>query len=269
LIRPRCSRWRHGPLSGRWVMMKRCFDRCSACSTNKRPGGFPLATSDGGRSGSRVGWRFSHQTSSRFMQRGRRPLHFVVQRTMLPATTGRAMRSSRRSNLLRSAAATHVRSCSPSSVLSRATNHPEACGGAVRSNRSSTHLPSIYQNAQKRHGTARACGWRSTAFSRVLFRRRRLHVRIVRAEDRQRAFDRFWRARSGHGSGLGPSIVRRLVQADGGRSNSQHEWVGSKRLCDFAGPSPTYGDSCGRLASVAVKSQQPAGHPELRRRAGD
>jgi two-component system, OmpR family, sensor kinase len=31
-----------------------------------------------------------------------------------------------------------------------------------------------------------------------------------------RAFDRFWRARSGDGSGLGLAIVRRLVEADGG-----------------------------------------------------
>lgn len=35
-------------------------------------------------------------------------------------------------------------------------------------------------------------------------------------EDRDRAFDRFWRARSGPGSGLGLAIARRLVQADGG-----------------------------------------------------
>ena len=36
------------------------------------------------------------------------------------------------------------------------------------------------------------------------------------AEDRARAFDRFWRGRSGEGSGLGLAIVRRLVEADGG-----------------------------------------------------
>ncbi len=36
------------------------------------------------------------------------------------------------------------------------------------------------------------------------------------AEDRRRAFDRFWRGRSGEGSGLGLAIVRRLVEADGG-----------------------------------------------------
>ncbi len=37
------------------------------------------------------------------------------------------------------------------------------------------------------------------------------------AEQRQRAFDRFWRAGSdGEGSGLGLAIVARLVQADGG-----------------------------------------------------
>jgi signal transduction histidine kinase len=36
------------------------------------------------------------------------------------------------------------------------------------------------------------------------------------AEERKRAFDRFWRARGGEGSGLGLAIVRRLVEADGG-----------------------------------------------------
>ncbi len=37
------------------------------------------------------------------------------------------------------------------------------------------------------------------------------------AEQRERAFDRFWRAGSGAGgSGLGLAIVRRLVEADGG-----------------------------------------------------
>jgi signal transduction histidine kinase len=35
-------------------------------------------------------------------------------------------------------------------------------------------------------------------------------------DDRARAFDRFWRQRSGEGSGLGLAIVRRLVEADGG-----------------------------------------------------
>ncbi len=36
------------------------------------------------------------------------------------------------------------------------------------------------------------------------------------AEDRRRAFDRFWRGRAGEGSGLGLAIVRRLVETDGG-----------------------------------------------------
>jgi signal transduction histidine kinase len=36
-------------------------------------------------------------------------------------------------------------------------------------------------------------------------------------EERERAFDRFWRAGPGEGSGLGLAIVRRLVEADGGR----------------------------------------------------
>lgn len=35
-------------------------------------------------------------------------------------------------------------------------------------------------------------------------------------DERNRAFDRFWRARAGEGSGLGLAIVRRLVEADGG-----------------------------------------------------
>jgi signal transduction histidine kinase len=35
-------------------------------------------------------------------------------------------------------------------------------------------------------------------------------------EERERAFDRFWRAGPGEGSGLGLAIVRRLVEADGG-----------------------------------------------------
>jgi signal transduction histidine kinase len=38
------------------------------------------------------------------------------------------------------------------------------------------------------------------------------------AEERERAFDRFWRGRgSGEGSGLGLAIVKRLVAADDGR----------------------------------------------------
>lgn len=36
-------------------------------------------------------------------------------------------------------------------------------------------------------------------------------------EQRERAFDRFWRAGSGPGSGLGLAIARRLVELDGGR----------------------------------------------------
>ena len=49
-----------------------------------------------------------------------------------------------------------------------------------------------------------------------------LHVRDegpgLTAEQRTRAFDRFWRAGSGHGgSGLGLAIVKRLVEADEGR----------------------------------------------------
>jgi signal transduction histidine kinase len=35
-------------------------------------------------------------------------------------------------------------------------------------------------------------------------------------DERERAFDRFWRGRAGPGSGLGLAIVRRLVEADGG-----------------------------------------------------
>ena len=35
-------------------------------------------------------------------------------------------------------------------------------------------------------------------------------------EGRRRAFDRFWRGRTGEGSGLGLAIARRLVEADGG-----------------------------------------------------
>ena len=35
-------------------------------------------------------------------------------------------------------------------------------------------------------------------------------------EQKARAFDRFWRARSGHGSGLGLAIASRLVELDGG-----------------------------------------------------
>jgi signal transduction histidine kinase len=35
-------------------------------------------------------------------------------------------------------------------------------------------------------------------------------------DERARAFDRFWRSRSGEGSGLGLAIVRRLVEQDSG-----------------------------------------------------
>jgi signal transduction histidine kinase len=34
--------------------------------------------------------------------------------------------------------------------------------------------------------------------------------------ERQRAFDRFWRAGTGPGSGLGLAISKRLVELDGG-----------------------------------------------------
>lgn len=40
-------------------------------------------------------------------------------------------------------------------------------------------------------------------------------------EQREHAFDRFWRARAGAGSGLGLSIVRRLVEVDGGEVELQ------------------------------------------------
>jgi signal transduction histidine kinase len=47
-----------------------------------------------------------------------------------------------------------------------------------------------------------------------------LHVRDegqgLSPDERRRAFDRFWRGRSGEGSGLGLAIVRILVEADGG-----------------------------------------------------
>ena len=36
------------------------------------------------------------------------------------------------------------------------------------------------------------------------------------SEQRDRAFDRFWRASKAPGSGLGLSIARRLVELDGG-----------------------------------------------------
>jgi signal transduction histidine kinase len=36
------------------------------------------------------------------------------------------------------------------------------------------------------------------------------------ADQRERAFDRFWRASKAPGSGLGLSIARRLVELDGG-----------------------------------------------------
>jgi signal transduction histidine kinase len=38
----------------------------------------------------------------------------------------------------------------------------------------------------------------------------------LKPEERERAFDRFWRNRTGEGSGLGLAIVRRLVEQDGG-----------------------------------------------------
>jgi signal transduction histidine kinase len=59
------------------------------------------------------------------------------------------------------------------------------------------------------------------------------------AEQRERAFDRFWRARAGDGSGLGLAIVRRLVEADGGDVKlvpaPGHGLVAVVRLHDVAG----------------------------------
>ena len=78
----------------------------TGCSTGRRRGRFPRATSVGGRSGSPFVLRVSHQDEQSLHAVGwRRRRHSVAQRTTLPATTGPAMRSSRRSNSLRSAAA--------------------------------------------------------------------------------------------------------------------------------------------------------------------
>ena len=121
------------------------------CSTGRRRGRFPRATSVGGRSGSPFVLRVSHKTSSRFTVGWRRRRHSVAQRTTLPATTGPAMRSSRRSNSLRSAAATRDSSCSPISRLEPSTRNdrspsPARCCGQVTA---LTHLPPIYQDARE------------------------------------------------------------------------------------------------------------------------
>lgn len=87
-------------------------------------------------------------------------------------------------------------------------------GGAVRA--SEEGLRQVLDNLIENALEASPAGSAVT----VIATGRELRVRDEGAglspEQRERAFDRFWRARSGAGSGLGLAIVRRLVEAEGG-----------------------------------------------------
>jgi signal transduction histidine kinase len=89
-----------------------------------------------------------------------------------------------------------------------------ADGGAVRASGEGLRqvLDNLIENALEASSPGSAVTVRATGSE--------LRVRDEGAglspEQRKRAFDRFWRARSGAGSGLGLAIVRRLVEADGG-----------------------------------------------------
>jgi signal transduction histidine kinase len=62
----------------------------------------------------------------------------------------------------------------------------------------------------------------SSAGDTIVLRARDSELRVqdegpgLAVEERERAFDRFWRGRPGEGSGLGLAIAKRLVEADGG-----------------------------------------------------
>jgi len=77
-------------------------------------------------------------------------------------------------------------------------------------------LDNLLENAVE----ASAEGGTITVETRVALPWVELHVRDegpgLPPEQRERAFDRFWRSRDGEGSGLGLAIVRRLVEQDGG-----------------------------------------------------
>jgi signal transduction histidine kinase len=88
-------------------------------------------------------------------------------------------------------------------------------GGTVRASREGLRqvLDNLLENALEAAPAGSAVA--------VVASQRELRVRDqgpgLSPAQRERAFDRFWRARPGAGSGLGLAIVLRLVEADGGQ----------------------------------------------------
>ena len=87
-------------------------------------------------------------------------------------------------------------------------------GGAVRA--SGEGIRQVLDNLIENALEAAPAGSAVTVFASGTEIRVRDQGSGLSPEQRERAFDRFWRARSGAGSGLGLAIVRRLVEADGG-----------------------------------------------------
>jgi signal transduction histidine kinase len=89
-----------------------------------------------------------------------------------------------------------------------------ASGGTVRA--SEEGLRQVLDNLIENALEASPVGGVVTVTAKDNELRIRDHGPGLTSEQRERAFDRFWRARSGPGSGLGLAIVRRLVEVDGG-----------------------------------------------------